>query len=152
MNQILDTEGPRLIKGGIAVDDRGSVSFVNDFKFENVKRFYLIENHRVGFVRAWHGHKKEAKYFLVAKGSFIAACVKPDNWENPSKDLKVHRHVISAQSPSILYIPAGYANGLMSLEEGSRLMVFSTATLEEALTDDIRFPGRYWDCWSVEER
>ena len=38
--------------------------FVNDFNFENVKRFYQVENHRQGFIRAWHGHKKEGKYIL----------------------------------------------------------------------------------------
>ena len=30
----------KLMNGGIAVDDRGSVRFVNDFNFENVKRFF----------------------------------------------------------------------------------------------------------------
>ena len=28
----------KLIDGGVAVDDRGQLSFVNDFNFENVKR------------------------------------------------------------------------------------------------------------------
>ncbi len=60
---------PTIIPGGVAVDDRGSVRFVNDFDFKNVKRFYQVENHRVGFIRAWHGHLKESKYVYVVRGS-----------------------------------------------------------------------------------
>ena len=47
---IMDTTN--LFIGGQAVDDRGTVSFVNDFDFNNVKRFYQVENHRRGFIRA----------------------------------------------------------------------------------------------------
>ena len=108
---------PRLIKGGLAVDDRGQVSFVNDFDFSGVKRFYAVENHQRGFIRAWHAHKKEAKYVMVASGSALVGAVAIDDWDNPAKDAQVHRHVLSARSPSVLYIPAGYANGFMSLSE-----------------------------------
>ena len=97
---------PLIFKGGLAVDDRGTVSFVNDFNFEGVKRFYTVENHKQGFVRAWHAHKKEAKYVMVVKGSAVIGAVKIDNWENTSKDLKVNRFVLSEKSPSVLFIPA----------------------------------------------
>jgi len=143
---------PELIKGGLSVDDRGTVSFVNEFKFEKVKRFYQIQNHSSGFIRAWHGHRHEAKYFYVTKGTFLVGCVQVDDWENPSKGLIVHRYVLSSQSPSVLYIPPGFANGLKSLSEDALLMVFSTSTLEDSIKDDIRFPSRYWDCWNIEER
>ena len=46
----------KIYQGGISVDDRGSVRFVNEFQFQNVKRFYQVENHKSGFIRAWHGH------------------------------------------------------------------------------------------------
>lgn len=58
---------PQLLKGGLAVDDRGTVSFVNDFNFADVKRFYIVENHKQGFVRAWHAHRNESKYVMVVK-------------------------------------------------------------------------------------
>ena len=66
----------RLITGGLAIDDRGQVSFVNDFSFDKVKRFYTVSNHRQGFVRAWHGHKKESKYILVVQGAALVGTVK----------------------------------------------------------------------------
>ena len=144
--------GPKLIKGGLAVDDRGVVSFVNDFNFQNVKRFYAVENHKQGFIRAWHGHKNEGKYVLLAKGSALVCAVEIDNWENPSKNLEVHRFVLSDKNPSVLFIPKGYANGFMSLSEDTKLIFFSTSTLEESLGDDFRFESRYWDPWAIEER
>lgn len=143
---------PRIIEAGLAVDDRGVLTFANDFDFKDVKRFYMIENHRSEFLRAWHGHKKEAKYILVVNGSAVAGAVKVDNWDNPSPDLKVNRYVLSSKKPSILYIPAGYANGLMTLSANTKIMVFSTSTLEQSKGDDFRYEARHWDIWTVVER
>lgn len=143
---------PRLIGGGIHVDDRGETVFVNAFDFRDVKRFYTIANHRSGTVRAWHGHKREAKYVSAVRGAFLVCCVKIDDWEGPSKELHIHRFVLAEHSPAVLYIPAGHANGLMSLADDAKAIVFSTATLQESATDDFRFPARMWDAWSIEER
>ncbi len=52
---------PQLMKGGLAADERGSVSFVNDFDFKDVKRFYIIKNISIDFKRGFHGHMKEEK-------------------------------------------------------------------------------------------
>ncbi|MDH4359054.1 MAG: dTDP-4-dehydrorhamnose 3,5-epimerase family protein [Candidatus Berkelbacteria bacterium] len=145
-------ELPQLIEGGIAIDDRGEVVFANGFDFKGVKRFYMVSNHKAGMVRAWHAHKKEAKYVLVTSGAAVVGAVKIDNWENPSKWVEVRRHVLSAKKPSLLYIPAGYANGFMSLTEDTKIVFFSTSTLEESKGDDIRYDSRYWDIWEVVER
>ncbi len=143
---------PTLLKGGLAVDDRGEVTFVNDFAFEGVKRFYAIRNHEVGFVRAWHGHRREAKFMTVTEGDMLICAVRIDDWDKPDKNAKVHRFVLSARTPSVLHIPAGFANGSMSLSAGARLMVFSTSTLQDSLNDDIRFEARLWNPWKIEER
>ena len=143
---------PRLIRGALAADDRGEVAFVNDFDFAGVKRFYLVSNHAAGFVRAWHGHRREAKYVTVVQGTMLIACVLIDNWEKPSPDLPVQRFVLSARTPAVLFIPAGYANGNMSLTADAKAMFFSTSSLDESKGDDIRFDARLWDPWQVEER
>ena len=143
---------PEIIKGGISVDGRGAVSFVNNFDFPGIKRFYAVENHSVGFVRAWHGHKSEDKYFLVLKGTMMVCGVKIDNWDNPSKKLEAHRFVLSEINPAVLHIPAGYANGMMALSDNSKLIVFSNSSLENSRSDDYKFPPRYWDPWKIEER
>lgn len=143
---------PLLLRGGLAVDDRGAVGFVNDFDFAGVKRFYTVQNHAAGFVRAWHGHRHEAKYVTVVQGAMLIACVEVDDWDKPSPALPVQRFVLSANVPAVLYIPPGYANGNMSLTAGAKAVIFSTATLEESKDDDVRFDARLWDPWTVEER
>jgi dTDP-4-dehydrorhamnose 3,5-epimerase len=144
--------GAKLLKGGVAVDDRGEVGFVNDFTFAGVKRFYTVANHCRGFVRAWHGHRHEAKYATVVSGAMLVCCVEIDDWDNPSPDLLVQRFVLSARSPGVLHIPASFANGFMSLTDEAKIVFFSTSTLQDSLNDDIRFPARKWDPWAIEER
>jgi dTDP-4-dehydrorhamnose 3,5-epimerase-like enzyme len=152
--QIDDVNGaqPIVMAGGLAIDDRGELGFVNDFDFEGVKRFYTVSNHSSGFVRAWHGHRREGKYVTAVSGSAVIGAVRVDDWDNPSRDLPVKRLVISARKPVVVYIPPGYANGFMSLTDDLKLMFFSTSTLAESAGDDIRFDSHYWDIWRVEER
>ena len=142
----------RLIEGSLAVDDRGSLTFVNDFSFYRVKRFYVVANHRPGFVRASHGHKKEGKWVIAVDGAALVCAVKIYDWSSPSKDAPVHRFVLSATKPAILHIPPGYANGFMALTPNAKMICFSSAALEESCNDDIRFEAHYWDPWKVEER
>ena len=141
-----------IFNGGLSVDDRGEVTFINDFNFESVKRFYMVSNHKAGFVRAWHAHKREAKYVAAVTGAAIVGAVKIDDWDKPSGDLPVGRYVISSNKPQVLFIPPGYANGFMSLTSDLKLIFFSTAKLDESANDDIRFDARYWDIWNVVER
>lgn len=148
----VETAVPSLFVGDLAVDDRGQVGFVNSLELSAVKRFYTVTNHRSGFVRAWHAHRREAKYVMVVRGAAVVGVAEIDDWEQPSKVARTWRYVLSALKPSVLYIPPGYANGFMSLTKDATLIFFSTATLEESKVDDIRFPARQWDIWTVEER
>ncbi len=143
---------PVLIQGNMVADDRGCVSFVNGFDFTDVKRSYVVSNYRAGFVRAWHAHRAETKYALVLQGAAVVGAVAIDNWNRPSRDAEVHRYVLSAASPAVLCIPAGYANGFMSLTDDLKIMFFSTSTLEESRRDDFRYDARYWNPWDVVER
>jgi dTDP-4-dehydrorhamnose 3,5-epimerase-like enzyme len=147
-------ETPCLIKGGLAVDDRGEVGFVNDFDFAaaGVRRCYTVANHRQGFVRAWHAHRHEAKYVMATSGASLVGAVRIDDWTNPSRELEVARFVLAAATPAVLYIPAGFANGFMSLSADARLVFFSTRTLAESQGDDVRYDARRWDIWNVVER
>lgn len=143
---------PVMIMGGLSVDDRGQLAYVNDFELTKYKRFYLVSNHRSEFVRAWHGHKLEAKGVTVVQGAAIVAAVQVDDWVSPAVDLPMHRHIMSAKKPAILEIPAGYANGFMTLAPDTILCFFSTSTLDESAGDDYRFPAATWNPWNIEER
>ena len=56
---------PSKIQGGNFADARGEVAFVNDFEFQNIKRFYTIVNSQENPLRAWQGHKLDEKHFFA---------------------------------------------------------------------------------------
>ncbi len=136
---------PELINGGLAVDDRGMVRFVNDFSFTDVKRFYQVSNHKRDYIRAWHGHNHEQKYVYVAKGTALVGAVNMQTQE-------VFKFILSDKKPNILKIPNGFANGFKTLEEDTQIMFFSTSTLQESLNDDIRFAYDKWNIWEEDYR
>ena len=146
---------PKIINGGLATDDRGTLKFVNDFDFHGVKRFYQVENHARGFIRAWHGHRKEGKYVYIAKGVALVGVVNLPCEDDPDYKIilpNVEKFVLSSEAPRILWIPPGYANGFMTLTDDAVLQFFSTSTLEESLDDDVRFPYNKWNIWEIEKR
>lgn len=137
----------KVIQGGVVCDDRGSLRFVNDFDpvTAGVRRFYQVQNIRSGYIRAWHGHLKEGKYVYVPQGSALIAAVqmKFNDVGFIVSDYylsnEVQKWTLSSESPKVLYIPPGYANGFKTLTDDAILMFFSTSTLEQSKGDDIRF-------------
>ena len=139
-------------EGGRVWDDRGSVAFNEQFKFDSVKRFYTVTNHRRGFVRAWHGHATESKWVTVVRGAAMIGMVEIDNWHQPSKDLVPFTFVLTEYRPQMLHIPPGCANGFKTLTEDAVLLFFSSMTAVESRMDDYRYDARYWDVWQENER
>lgn len=131
----------KILNGGSSIDDRGIVTFINDFHFENVKRFYQVENHSKGYIRAWHGHKKEGKYVYVIQGTALIGVV-------DMTTEKISTYILSDKQIKILYIPPGYYNGFKSLEENTKIIFFSTSTIEESIDDDYRENFNRWDIWN----
>ena len=95
---------PKLFKGGVAIDIRGSVSFNNGLELKKVKRFYIVENNKKNFVRAWHGHKVEAKYMMCINGTAKIAAVKINNFKKPSKKVKyINGQLIAKNQMSFIF-------------------------------------------------
>ena len=140
-----------LIPGDSFTDSRGNLRFVNGFNFDDVKRFYTITNKSTDIVRAWQGHKIENKYFHVTSGSFVICAVKIDNWKSPSIDLPVEKFILCANKSQILNISAGYATGIKALDENSKLIVFSSNTLEDSSNDEYHFDADMWVNWEKEK-
>ena len=140
---------PKLIKGDRVYDNRGSLKFCNKLNFKSIKRFYTVHNYNKNFVRAWHGHLKEEKYIGCIKGTFQVSAVKINNVKNPNKKNKIFNFYLNQNDNSFLFIPKGYANGSMSLEENSELLIFSTSTLKESINDDFRYEANYWNPWKI---
>ena len=86
---------PTVINGGSYSDNRGDVTFNNDFDMSSIKRIYSIKNVNTSLVRAWQGHAIERRWFSVVKGSFEIKLIKIDNWENPTKSLEVFSRIIN---------------------------------------------------------
>jgi len=155
--KISETIGKReikIIKGGVVIDDRGTLNHANEFNFYGVKRFYQVQNFSKSTIRAFHGHLREAKYVYVPKGSAIFAVVEINDVESPMKNQHVHRFILSDKNPQVLFIPPRHANGFRPLERDTRIIFFSTSTLEESKGDDYRYPADYWgnEIWEVENR
>lgn len=152
-----------IITGKTSTDDRGRVTFINDFNpfALGIKRMYMVENHQQGFVRAWHGHLKEEKYVTVVKGAALIKAIKLEQIKGEVKlpytsstlDADISC-VISENEPKVLHIPSEYANGFMTLTSDTKVLFFSTVTLEESKDDDWRFPIKSADLalWSIKQR
>ncbi len=140
---------PRIIEGGLHVDARGTVCFVNDFDFKGVDRFYTIRAHRVGELRGWVGHQRDHKWFFAVQGTTLIAVVKPDRWDLPASNLPVERFVLSSTKPQVLHVSCGYATGSVNLSADAVLMIFSSGRIVDAKTDDHRFAA---DTWPITER
>lgn len=134
----------RIIPGALHRDLRGEVRHANAFDFEQVDRFYTVHPARVGELRGWVGHKRDWKWFFVAKGGFEIGVVKPDNWSEPSAGLPVQRFTLNDESPQVLEIPPGYFTANRSLTAEGILLVFSSGRIEDASGDDFRMAPSYW--------
>lgn len=137
----------KFVQGGISEDYRGKISHVNDLDMTEIRRFYVIHQHDTLIIRAWHGHQHERKWFYCVKGAFTLAFVKVDNWEMPSPDLQAEIYHLSADESRVLYIPAGYANGIRADELDSELLVFSDKILSVAVNDSWRYDKNMWVEW-----
>ncbi len=135
---------PCVIDGGLHVDTRGIVSFVNDFDFRGVDRFYTVRTHHPNEERGWVGHQRDQKWFVAVQGAVLLAVVKPDDWERPSSELPVERFVLSAVKPQVLHVPPGYATGSINLSQDAILMIFSSGRIDDAQEDVYRFPVQTW--------
>ena len=151
-NSSTEIKKPFIINGDLSADDRGELMFVNQFNMELVKRFYVVSNHKQGFIRAWHAHKFESKYVFIVNGTALISTVLIDDWNNPSSDLAIDKFVLTAKKPSILYIPNGYANGFKTLSSDTKIIFFSTSTLKDSIDDDYRFDAYKWNPWEIIER
>ena len=139
---------PNFIIGGTYTDQRGTLSFVNDFDLTVIKRMYMITHDDSTVIRAWQGHQIEQKWFYVTEGSFTVMLVVIDNWENPGEDLTLFKYRLTTGS-GVLYIPGGYANGFKADVPNSKLMVFSDCTIEQSKNDNYRFEASKWVDWNT---
>ena len=134
---------PKLTRGGVYEDDRGTLHFNNEFVASDVKRIYTITNKDQDFIRAWQGHKIERRWFSAIGGAFKVKLIQIDNWESPSKNLPQLQFSLSSESLDVLLVPSGYVTSIQASEENSKLLLMADYMLGD-VKDEFRFDKSYF--------
>ena len=134
-----------LIAGGLFNDERGRISFVNSFAFLDIKRFYIVQNKGINFLRGWNFHRTESKFFYALIGVFKIGIVEAgSDGQLPDRNHKPQFFILEASRPSILAIPPMHANMVINLTEGAQLLIFSDMNVENSIEEKIRIPKDHW--------
>ena len=137
-----------LIKGGVYIDIRGRLRFVNDFNMDGIKRFYCITPSNEKPVRAWQGHEKEKKYFYCMKGAFKIIILPLKQCQNNIANPEIKMFELTEENSDILVVQKGFVNGFKALKPKSELLVFSDLSVDESKNDDYRFNEKRWIDWN----
>ncbi len=137
---------PQIIHGGSHTDERGITSFVNDFKFEGVNRFYSIHHPDKSIIRAWQGHTHESKYYYPVKGKWVVAWVKMNFAKDENKWIPQYE-IMDANDSNLIFLPPGYANGFKALENDSVIIGFSVPGKAEE-KEILRWDKNKWLDWN----
>lgn len=132
-----------LLKGNRYRDQRGTLTYNNDFDASVVKRIYTIENASTDFVRGWQGHAIEQRWFAAMVGSFQISIIKVNDFEEPSKDLPIEKYILNDSALTYLHVPSGYITAIQALESPSKLLVLADYGLGE-IVDEYRFELDYF--------
>ena len=132
-----------LLEGKKHQDERGIITFNNDFDASQIKRIYTIENTFLDFIRGWQGHKIEQRWFACMQGSFEIAVIKIDDFENPSKDLIPEYFILKTNNLDFLHIKSGCITAIKAKEKNSKLLVLADYSMNE-IQDEYRFPLDYF--------
>lgn len=132
-----------LLEGKKHQDERGVITYNNEFDASQIKRIYTIENNSTDFIRGWQGHKIEQRWFAVMKGSFEVAVIQIDDFDKPSKELDMNIYKLNTNSLDYLHVPAGCVTAIRALEPESKLLVLADYALGE-IQDEYRFELDYF--------
>jgi dTDP-4-dehydrorhamnose 3,5-epimerase-like enzyme len=147
----IEIKEPIIINVQSISDDRGLlVPFTDEIDHSLFHRCYYVENYGRGVIRGLHYHKEEVKVFSIASGAAKFITFKlPEVLADKNDPLEISKYarenpgsirtwVISNRHHAVLYIPAYYANGWVSLEDHSVLIGLSNLRFEKAKNDDLR--------------
>lgn len=137
------TPNPKYLEGKKHQDERGIITYNNDFDASQIKRIYTIENHSTDFIRGWQGHKFEKRWFASMKGRFEISVIVIDDFTNPSKDLIIQKYLLTDDVLTYLHIPSGCITAIQAKEEGSKLLVLADYGLGE-INDEYRYSLEYF--------
>lgn len=135
---------PKYLEGKKHQDERGVITYNNEFDASQIKRIYTIENCSTAFIRGWQGHQIEQRWFACMKGCFEIAVIEVDDFSKPSKDLTIYNYSLTDEVLTYLHIPAGCITAIQSQSEESKLLVLADYMLGE-INDEYRFDLEYFN-------
>jgi len=127
-------------KAGVFGDDRGLLSYVENITM-TIERFYIVQNYKEGFIRAWHGHKKETKTAYVVTGAALFYAIEMNEETMPLNKVPL-KWVLDERTQGILIIPPKYYHGFKTLTADTKVMFFSNMSSRDSVGDDFRLE---WD-------
>jgi len=130
-------------KGNRFDDERGVITYNNDFDASEIKRIYTIENCSTDFIRGWQGHKIERRWFACINGEFEISVIKVDNFDKPADDLQSSRFRLNDEELNYLLVPAGCITAIKANKKNSKLLVLADFALG-VNQDEYRFPLDYF--------
>ena len=133
-----------LLEGKKHQDERGIITYNNDFDALQVKRMYTIENHSTDFIRGWQGHKVEQRWFACMRGRFEISVIRVDDFAEPSRNLRIEKYILTDKVLTYLHVPAGCITAIHAKEEQSKLLVLADYHLGE-ISDEYRFDLHYFE-------
>ena len=77
------------------------------------------------------------------KGEFEISVIEIDDFDQPSKDLKISKYQLNDKSLTYLHIHSGHITAIQAKKEGSKLLVLADYALGE-IRDEYRFTLDYF--------
>lgn len=127
-----------LLEGKKYEDERGIITYNNDFDASSVKRMYTIQHHSTDFIRGWQGHRIEQRWFACMEGIFEISVMVLDDFVNPSKNLPIQRYLLTDDELTYLHVPRGCITAIQAKENNSKLIAFSDYKLGD-IDDEYRY-------------
>lgn len=133
-----------IIHGNIFCDDRGYLRSFNELDLSQYKRLYTVENHKAGFIRAWHGHSIANTVVTCLRGAAMIGVMGFSSACTPKM------FYLSASNPQAIVIPHFHYNGAKTLSDDCLLLYLSSLAIDEAKdSDDKRLDylafGNVWE-------
>ncbi len=127
-----------IFEGKSHQDERGIITYNNDFDASIIRRIYTIENKSIDFIRGWQGHKIEQRWFAAVKGCFEISVIEVDDFDHPSKEVEIRKYLLKDETLTYLHVKAGYVTAIQALQENSKLLVLADYALGE-VQDEYRY-------------
>lgn len=132
-------EGVQVIPLKAFADERGFLMEMlrsDDPHFQKFGQAYLSLNYP-GVIRAWHWHRLQTDFWVVARGMIKAACY--DRRDGSGTCGEVNEFFMGDNNRVLLVIPKGVAHGYKTIgEEPSLLINFPTEPYDRSQPDEER--------------